>query len=1193
MMTGQLYYFNFYFFHLTDQPSDVTTWQKQLKAIYKTRRGGIGFIPGFPKEFSSDEFFVELKLLKEQKTPMQIKQVKLKTYTDLLQLKSTEGKSLNHVLVSGLAGTGKTTLISRLAYQWATFHDNNHFNKESLTLEFSAEPTSESSPLSSFSSFESFLNFTFNCDSEVSPSESNSDLPRELMSDSCSESSYSSDSSSLPFSFTSFESFLNFTFNCDSELSTKSPSEPNSDLPRKLMSDSISESSYSSDSLDFHHRYLYYHHSSDSSESDSSLDSELCNHLGSFTLLFALDIRRFQANQDLIDAIREQLLCLVPKKKLQNYISCNASRCLFLFDGFDELGSNDKILSDNMLCGCHTIVTTRPNKTDKFIINNDHYVQVTLKGFSHNSIIMFVESFFSTQEENKKEGREQAKLLLKKICTVQDTFNLSKFPLMLAMMCIIWKHEQSLPSTISALYHKVIEYLIKHWRTRESKQQADVQEILIKLGNIALQGLYNNSQLIFEESDFNSPDTVEEGCILGLMTKYCTVSGFDKVTNVSFIHTTFQEYCAAMYLTNLAESDADLFTTYLLMMETDNMEYVLKFSCGMNQNAAKLILSFFVDQSCQRMKHLKAAGGIFGIGCPRSEGADPVRLPLILLFEAESQFGFNESLHEILKTLVSSTSLICASIDYEYRSILQHYLQMHAIPHAWPSFVEEVSIYDSDLHCPLTPGNMLEYFSNLHVLIVKGLCCNVTSLVFKIMEREMTCHSIEVLDFDDGCTCDISAIKAFLDTQLNLTTLTIPPPPQGKSINHVTILEQVFQEMNARSGLITRIAGEWIDDQLIPNVSLYCHILEKLFVHPYTNITPAGFQTLFEAIITSGRKLQQLSLIQDQYEGKSKHTAKSLPLKCLDLTKCNLSHSAYTLADAMAYVTFLEYVDLHDSKLNEKHFNKLGPAFTHLLKLSSLDLSENNIGNSFLAVAQGINACKLTNLNIDNTNLTEESNKALASMKLPLLIKLSLNRADVTSVGAEAISLSLKYIPQLTKLNLSNNNIGSEGAKALSASLKYIPQLTDLNLSNNNIGSDGARALSVSFRYTPDLTELILSNNNIGSDGAQKLSTSFKFLLKLCHLYLHCNPIGPEGIEDIFKHLAHLKCLQSLDLQQLIRKPTYTATNKHSLLQECINLKAFKLSKKCKDISEEYWYDMVLDSYEISEINAVVQQRTH
>ncbi len=106
--------------HFSEISTDPRTWQKQLKALYRSKRKGIGFLPGSFEEFPSDEFFVNLQLEQKQKTPTKVKYVELKTYTDLLSVYDDKGRILKHVLVSGLAGMGKTTMMSRLAYQWAS-----------------------------------------------------------------------------------------------------------------------------------------------------------------------------------------------------------------------------------------------------------------------------------------------------------------------------------------------------------------------------------------------------------------------------------------------------------------------------------------------------------------------------------------------------------------------------------------------------------------------------------------------------------------------------------------------------------------------------------------------------------------------------------------------------------------------------------------------------------------------------------------------------------------------------------------------------------------------------------------------------------------------------------------------------------------------------------------------------------------
>ena len=1002
----------------TDQPSDATAWQNQLKSIYKTRRSRNGLIPGFPKTFFTDEFFVELKLLDKQELLMQVEFVELKTYTDLLQLKSTQGKILDHVLVSGLSGTGKTNLISRLAYQWATFHESSsEFYRESSTSVYQAEPSPEPS-------------------------------------------------------------------------------------------------------------------------------SESYKYLGNFQLVFALDVRKFQPGQDLIDVVREQLLPHVSKEQLGKYVSRNSKGCLFLFDGYDEIGSNTKILSDDMICGCQTIVTTRPKKANGFNEIHKGYVQVSLDGFSGRSIQKFVGSFFKVPDSQSENEEERFLQALRNNETMQ---NLSHLPLLLAMMCVLWKQEKSLPNSVTVLYKKIIEYLVRHRNSRELstvsvsqlKEQVVSNNVLQKLGHTALHGLVDeNPKLVFQEDEFDSPDTLETGCGLGLMTKDCTVSGFDTVTNVSFIHKAFQEYCAALYFASLAESDRNLCNTYLSKMDTEDIEYLLKFACGMNENAAKLVLSFVTNQSCTKIEQLKEEGISHGLGSFNIK-KDPWRLPLILLFEAESQFGRNVSLQQLFIPLVSNMSLFpnAELHDREYEKVLQYYLQKTDTLHTWISYVKEISLYLESTNAGSLLSLMLTGLHSVHNITFKGYQVDCTAILLEI-HKNIASHSIEVLKFEDECRCHVEAIKVFLETQPNLSTMSIPRDPWDDKPTNATILGQILRELNARSGSVTKITlkGSEVDDILMQNVCLFCNSLERLTVDSVTRITPVGFQTLFEAMITAGKRYE---VAYYPPKGETNLTANSLPLKHLRLRQCNIGDSEFTLADAMVYLASLENLQLDVCKPNEKHTGSdvaqaLSASLQYTPQLTVLYLSNNKIGSEG---AQALSASikhisQLTELDLSNNNIESAGAQALsASLKhISQLTVLGLSDNNIGSNGAQELSASLQYIPDLTDLDLSNNSIESEGAQALSASLQYIPELTDFNLSNNDIESEGAQALSASLQYIPHLTGLNLANNSIGSEGAKALSSSLQYIPELTDLDLSHSIIESEGAQALSASLQHTPHLTGLNL---------------------------------------------------------------
>ena len=542
-------------FSVTDESAYTERWQRQLKDIYCAKRGRIGFHPGLTFEkFSSDEYFVDLQLVKEQKSTTEVKQVELETYSDLLRLK--DKNDLTHVLVSGEAGMGKTTMISRLAYQWAT---------------------------------------------EKRPTKS-------------------------------------------SKKSAK-------------------------------HK---------KSKKDNRKDFDKLEYV------FVLDLRKCEPGMCLVDAIESQLLSNVSKPHLEEFLTNHASDCLYLFDGYDEMSSNDMVLNSSLLCSSHVIVTTRPNKVITFIEKHNEYVQVISNGFSYVSIERFVKKYFANSEEISE-------ALLAAIDSNPVVRTLARFPLLLAMICVIWKNNNSFPNSVSELFHQTIEYLARHWKDREQKFESmsfkefknhnKFDQILVNIGKTALHGLLQDSKLIFKDDEFDSSEAVDQGCSLGIMSKDSKVSGFDTMTYISFVHKTFQEYCASLYLSNIADSEnQQSLNSYLSQMNISEMEYVLRFCCGTSQKAAEFVLTYIVDVVKNETQNDPITSSILKQICT---------LPLVLLYEAESKFGVIDSLHTILSPAVVNINMYIDdhNDDPAYEAALQYFIDKFDTQTVWTEQVQMAELY--------------------------------------------------------------------------------------------------------------------------------------------------------------------------------------------------------------------------------------------------------------------------------------------------------------------------------------------------------------------------------------------------------------------------------------------------------------------------------------------------------------------
>ncbi len=236
---------------------------------------------------------------------------------------------------------------------------------------------------------------------------------------------------------------------------------------------------------------------------------------------------------------------------------------LFLFDGYDELSEEKKrVLRDeiekyNLL---HYIITTRPYgyKKEDFSIS-EHFETI---GFTDENIKEYIENFFI--DERAKTS------LIEFINKNKEIKHISYIPLMLEMLCTLWQNEVKNNSTLKSpmsmteLYTKVVDYILQSYAERKEnknvylrKNRKSIKDIL---GKIALHGL-KNRRIIFDGDFLDSILTDKE---ISFFENSVKESGFLKFENhardlldnsFEFIHLSFMEYFAALYLANLEKNE--------------------------------------------------------------------------------------------------------------------------------------------------------------------------------------------------------------------------------------------------------------------------------------------------------------------------------------------------------------------------------------------------------------------------------------------------------------------------------------------------------------------------------------------------------------------------------------------------------------------------------------------------------------
>ncbi|XP_072171861.1 uncharacterized protein [Diadema setosum] len=282
---------------------------------------------------------------------------------------------------------------------------------------------------------------------------------------------------------------------------------------------------------------------------------------------------------------------IATNKKIDDYISANLSRVLFIFDGFDEFDEQlseqnssavIRILGVEQYKSCKVIVTTRPWRTDEFMMDKslaEAYTLLSVEGFNTENLTTYIRRYFRI--------RERDNLAESLISFMQENdvirWKMAPFPIYCAMLCLIWndcreekRKEMQTLQTFSKVFGEMISFLKEHYASKLCKNLKNQCAItcvkkagraIEDIGEIALNGLLNK-KLSFPEEQFREyHDAMETCCRVGVLTIERAVMTRERrrdvniqsfvVSTVSFPHKLFQEYIAGVYIENLFANDRD------------------------------------------------------------------------------------------------------------------------------------------------------------------------------------------------------------------------------------------------------------------------------------------------------------------------------------------------------------------------------------------------------------------------------------------------------------------------------------------------------------------------------------------------------------------------------------------------------------------------------------------------------------
>jgi hypothetical protein len=266
------------------------------------------------------------------------------------------------------------------------------------------------------------------------------------------------------------------------------------------------------------------------------------------------------------------------------------NKVLVIADGWDELAESRrfegsfffKLIFGELLPFVSVLLTSRPSASASLhqLPCIDRFVEV--RGFSKEHIVEYIQSEFTS--EQGKADRLKAQLednpLVESVCSV---------PLNCAIVCHLWRTlEEALPTTMTELYKKIIlNVILRNMRKKDEfkhissltnfnvlpKELQLSWELLCKFAYEAIV----RDQIVFSEEELVDifPHGLEDVLCFGLLQTANTILEVGYGISFHFLHLTFQEYLAALYIVKQIISESGSSPEHFVSIVRSNHHAVL------------------------------------------------------------------------------------------------------------------------------------------------------------------------------------------------------------------------------------------------------------------------------------------------------------------------------------------------------------------------------------------------------------------------------------------------------------------------------------------------------------------------------------------------------------------------------------------------------------------------------------------
>ena len=729
---------------------------------------------------------------------------------------------------------------------------------------------------------------------------------------------------------------------------------------------------------------------------------------------------------------------------LCEYVRQNQEKVLLILDGYDEYSGGKsslihQIWRGSQLRDCCVMITTRPVKEDELRVPS--HAQFEINGFgSLEQKKQFAKKVLLVEED--VEG-------LLKYLDKHDLVEMAEIPLLLLMLCLLWKEKKhQLPTSRAEIYVGFIQTLLDHMATKDlenvttDKSIDEYQDALCKIGKLAFNALLED-RLYVNSSKFPRGDLFEKLIHVGFF-QVSKRSALNREKIVYFLHKSVQEFLAAWFIVQEVKVKKNETVTCLSRMDTFEksikMAEVLKFVCELSSDAVGIVFD-----------HLRYVGEKEGL-----TSYNFTRTPSVKDLSDE-QYKFIEICVDCLFCCPASDRLAVYSAFLSCVNYVVILNWKHSSIAAKTHFFKYTTSFPNYLFPSDKESNFDDFLSTLFDLNAVVLTCSGESKDFKkyadLRDADFFLEKSGNRNFFYLRRITDAVFHSKLLSELISTPVCSSQPPvdnlgKNEDKNIALSLTENRSDQTQQHCL-----------SLMREVQLLYPSVEDFVL--LNNLLPLLTAPRDIEIWGSRTYALEVNSIESIHRINFTDNLHSLKLRNINLTeKC-----AAFIAESLHHSPNLHKLGLSGNPLHSG-VNHLVENLHHVPQLTVLKLIEVQMGEkecaALAASLQYIN--KLERLNMANNALGH---------------------------GIIELAKNLNSVPNLTRLDLSYTNIGEDEASALALALKDVPELSYLGLMRNPLDR-GVRDLVQHLSSVPKLKGLILKCVQMTKTETEELCTAVK-----------------------------------------------------------------------------------------------------